>query len=193
MPWEKQFDIDEVLDKAMQVFWARGYQATSMQDLVEQMGIQRGSLYATFKDKQALFRAALLRYDERVRGQLVRRLESLDEPREAIRQAFIAFVDGVSEKGGNKGCFMTNTALELASHDRAVGRIVAHAQEDMEAFFARMVEKGKQRGEIGSHLDSGSAARGLLASFLGLVVLTRSRPQRALLDSIVAEAMRRLD
>ena len=193
MPWEKQFDVDEVLDKAMQAFWERGYQGTSMQDLVERTGIHRGSLYATYRDKQALFRAALLRYDERVRGRLLERLESLDQPREAIRQALMAFVEGLSDKGGNKGCFMTNTALELAAHDREVGRIVARAQEDMEAFFARMVDKGKQRGEIGAHVDSRAAARGLLASFLGLVVLTRSRPQRALLESIVAEAMRRLD
>ncbi|MGD9921955.1 MAG: TetR/AcrR family transcriptional regulator, partial [Pseudorhodoplanes sp.] len=64
MPWEKQFDTDEVLEKAMRAFWDRGYEATSLQDLVDHTGINRGSLYATFGDKHALFIAALRRYDE---------------------------------------------------------------------------------------------------------------------------------
>ena len=192
MPWEKQFDIDGVLEKAMRAFWARGYEATSMQDLVTCTGINRGSLYATYGDKRALFLAALRMYDERMRRRLVADFESTCSPVEAIRRMFLAFTAQVAKTGGNRGCLLTNTALELAAHDPEIGRIVAHAQEEIEAFFGRMIRKGKARGEIRADVKPAEAARGLLASLLGLVVLIRSRPEPMLLQSIVDDARRRL-
>lgn len=192
MPWQKQFDADEVLDKAMQAFWERGYEATSMQDLVDRTGVNRGSLYATYGDKRDLFLAALRMYDERMRRVMLADLEARCEPRDAIRRVFQAFVREVSE-GGSRGCFLTNTALELAQHDAEIGRVVATAQSEMEAFFARMIKKGKSRGDIPAGIKTADCARGLLASLLGLVVLTRSRPDMALLRSVVVDAMRRLD
>ena len=80
MPWKKQFDADSVLDKAMQAFWARGYDATSMQDLVDCTGINRGSLYATYGDKHTLFVAALRMYDEKIRRQLLSDFEGASKP-----------------------------------------------------------------------------------------------------------------
>lgn len=192
MPWQKQFDADEVLDKAMQAFWERGYEATSMQDLVDRTGINRGSLYATYGDKRDLFLAALRLYDDRMRRGMLADLEARREPRDAIRCVFAAFTQNVSEGDGNRGCFLTNTALELAQHDAEIGKVVATAQSEMEAFFARMIKKGKSRGDIPADVKTADCARGLLASLLGLVVLTRSRPDKALLRSIVDDAMRRL-
>lgn len=193
MPWQKQFDAENVLDKAMQAFWERGYEATSMQDLVDRTGINRGSLYATYGDKHDLFLAALRMYDDRMRRGMLADLEARAESRDAIRRVFQAFVREISECGGSRGCFLTNTALELAQHDAEVGRIVATAQAETEAFFARMIKKGKSRGEIPAHVKAADCARGLLASLLGFVVLTRSRPDKALLKSVVDDAMRRLD
>jgi TetR/AcrR family transcriptional repressor of nem operon len=191
MPWEKNFDVAEALDKAMQAFWTRGYEATSMQDLVDCTGVNRGSLYATYGDKRALFLAALRAYDEQVRRRLLADLENRCPPKEAVRQLFLAFLGNPT--GDNRGCFLTNTALELAPHDREIGRLVAHAQEEIEAFFARMIRKGKAAGEIPTHVRPTEAARGLLASLIGMVVLIRSRPDRTLLQSIADDACRRLD
>jgi TetR/AcrR family transcriptional repressor of nem operon len=193
MPWEKQFDTDEVLEKAMCAFWDRGYEATSMQDLVDHTGINRGSLYATFGDKQSLFIAALRRYDENRRANTLAVLEARFAPRDAILELFLSFSNQASERGKNRGCFLTNTALELAAHNAQVGKIVAHSQEQIEKFFARMIRLGKERGEIAAHVNAEEVSRGLLASLIGMVVLTRSRPQKALLKTIVDDAMRRLD
>jgi TetR/AcrR family transcriptional repressor of nem operon len=193
MPWEKQFDVDEVLDKAMQAFWNRGYEATSMQDLVARTGINRGSLYATYRDKHALFLGALRRYAETIHLKRLADLESRYGPREAIRQSFLAFMSQTSEKGGNRGCFLTNTALELAAHDPDAGRIVAQAQKQTEAWFARMIRKGKAEGEVAPHVKPVEAAGALLASLIGLSVLARSRPERTLLRSIVDDAVRHLE
>lgn len=193
MPWKKQFDVDAVLEKAMRAFWGRGYAATSMQDLVECTGINRGSLYATYGDKHDLFVAALKMYDEEMRRKQLAEFEARYPPREAIRQIFLAFMANVSDCGGNRGCFLTNTALELAAHDPEVGRIVAHAQAQIEAFFARMIKKGKAAREMPAHVKPKETARGLLASLVGLVVLIRSRPEKALLQDILDDALRRLE
>ena len=191
MPWEKQFDRNEVLDRVMQAFWERGYEATSLQDLVDFTGVNRGSLYATYGDKRALFLAALRMYDEN-RHRLLAELESRYSPREAIRQIFLMFISQASE-GGNRGCFLTNTALELAAHDPQVGEIVARSQQQVEAFFVRMIKLAQAAGEVSQRVKPTDAARGLLASLIGLVVLTRSRPERTLLQSIANEAVARLD
>lgn len=193
MPWEKQFDVDKVLDKAMQAFWARGYEATSMQDLVECTGINRGSLYATYGDKRSLFLAALRMYDETVRQKMLTELEARCAPREAIRGLFLAFSEQASPKDCNRGCFLTNTALELAAHDGEARHIVAEAQTQIEAFFARMIRRGQESGDIARHMDPSRTASGFLASLAGLVVLIRSRPEPKLLQAVVDDAIGRLD
>jgi TetR/AcrR family transcriptional repressor of nem operon len=192
MPWEKQFNKDEALDEALKAFWAHGYEATSMQDLVDCTGVNRGSLYATFGDKRELFLAALRMYDER-RRRMLSEFEKRYPPRQAIGRVFTSFIDQVNEMGGNSGCFLTNSALELAAHDREIGRLVAAAQADVESFFVRMIRRGKVEGEIAENIKPAEAARGLLASLLGMLVLVRSRPDRTLLQSILTDALRRLD
>lgn len=193
MPWEKQFDIDQTLATAMAAFWAHGYEATSMQDLVECTAVNRASLYATYGDKRALFLAALRHYDTRVRQAMLADLENRFSPREAIRQLFLAFARQPVVEGVRRGCLMTNTALELAAHDAEVAQIVASGQAGIEAFFRRMIENGKAAGEVRSGIDPVATARGLLAGLLGLVVLVRSRPDPDLLESIAEEAVRQLD
>jgi TetR/AcrR family transcriptional repressor of nem operon len=193
MPWEKAFDVDLVLNKAMDAFWARGYEATSMQDLVTSTGVNRASLYATYGDKHSLFLKALRMYDERQRHALLTRLEGLPSPKAAIRQLFDTFACSAVEDGVNRGCFMTNTALELAARDREARQVVATAQEQIEKFFERMVKAGQRLGEVSPALNPATTASGLLATLLGLLVLVRSRPHRKVLDAVLADAMKRLE
>ncbi len=188
MPWEKQFDADEALSKAMQTFWARGYETTSVQDLVDSMGINRGSLYATFGDKRALFLAALNRYDAVHRADWVASLAKSNGPRAAIRGAFKGAIAAVLEDGSRDGCLLVNTALELAPHDTEISEFVGNALAGMEAFFRDSIEEGQATGEIPDHVDPVETARALLGLFIGLRVLARSRPEPALLRSIADQA-----
>lgn len=192
MPWEKQFNRDDVLDKAMQAFWSRGYSATSMQDLVDAMGINRGSLYATFGDKHALFLAALRMFDEQVRVRLLSNLTAEFSPREAISELFRTFQREAALPNGNRGCLLTNAALELAAHDSSVAKIVAEAQNQIEAFFQSRIEAGRDAGEIPAGRPASELSKGLLASLLGLMVLIRSRPDPVLLGYVVDEALSRV-
>ena len=188
MPWEKRFDSEAVLDKAMQAFWSRGYEATSMQDLVDCMGINRGSLYATFGDKRSLFIQALRRYDTRERGAWVAALAAAKSPRESILAAFDGAVAAALDQGSRDGCLLVNTALELSPHDDEIAGIVAQGLAEMEAFFRGRIEAGQRAGEIPDTVEAGEAARALLGLFIGLRVLSRSRPEPALLRSLRHQA-----
>ncbi len=188
MPWEKQFDHDEALSKAMGAFWAHGFEATSMQDLVDCMGINRGSLYATFGDKRSLFIEALRRYDAVYREEWITQLVKSMGPRAAIDAAFDAVIDAVLDAGSNDGCLLVNTALELSPHDEEISAIVDHGLAEMERFFRDMIEQGQAAGEIPSHVTPVDTARGLLGLFIGLRVLSRSRPEESVLRSVANQA-----
>ncbi len=189
MPWTKQFDIDATLDKAMQCFWSKGYEATSMQDLVLHMQINRGSLYDTFGDKRSLFISALRRYDEQWRQSRLTMLEQSYLPKEAICRLFQDWIEHALNDPDHSGCFLTNTALELATHDREIGDIVAASQRGIEAFFHRVIQQGQSSGEIAADIDAGQTAQLLLAALIGLLVLARSRPERGLLQTVADQAL----
>lgn len=188
MPWEKTFDADEALARAMEAFWARGYEATSMQDLVNCMGVNRGSLYATFGDKRNLFLLALRRYDAMHRRYYIRGLAESNPPKRAIVALFEGAAEAVLDGGSRDGCLLVNTALERSSHDEEVERLVSQSFKEIQTFFRDMVREGQASGEIPATVDPCEASRALLALLLGLRVLARSRPEPGLLRSIVQQA-----
>lgn len=189
MPWEKNFDIPQTLNKAMKVFWSHGYEATSIQDLVQTMGINRGSMYATFGDKRSLFIAALRMYDSEFRQAQLSAIERKHSGKAGVRALFDGWIDSLAKDPDHGGCFLTNTALELATHDAEIGALVAESQADIEAFFRRLIRQGQKAGEIPSQRNASALARTLLAMLVGLLVLGRSRPEPALLHSISDGAM----
>ncbi len=188
MPWVKKFDNDEALAKAMHAFWVHGYGATSMQDLVDCMGINRGSLYATFGDKQSLFLKALRHYDQVHRRAWAEELRKKDSPRRAIEQTFECVIESVLRSGARDGCLLVNTALELSPHNAEVREVVRHGLAEMETFFHDMIVEGHSRGEIPTAVDPVETARTLLGLLVGLRVFSRSRPEADLLKSVARQA-----
>ena len=181
----KEFEHDVVLDRAMQVFWSRGYQATSIQHLVARMGIQRGSLYATFGDKRALFFAAIDRYDRVVTARL---LAALDEPAsgaDAIRRFFWLKIELALGAGRPRGCLVTNSATELAPRDRGASTKVGAVLGKIEAAFHRAVVRAQRAGEIDPARNPRAVARFLTSSAQGLSVMAKTFPERAFLEDIV--------
>ena len=188
MGWQKQFDEEKVLLKAMKAFWSRGYAATSVQDLVRSMGINKGSIYGTYGNKRSLFIKALLLYNDKRKAMLAG-LERSGSSLSAIRGLFQSRIDEIFSDSERLGCFLTNTALELAAHDAEIRDIVAQRQMEIEGFFLRMVERGQTDGEISNHIEATSAAQSLLASLFGIMVLSRSRPEPSLLKNIADSAV----
>ena len=189
MPATKQFDPDQALDRAMHVFWSRGYESTSLEDLVRATRVNRASLYTTFGSKRALFLSALRRYDKRCRRQRLEKLERSFTPKRAIRELFESWIDQALEHGDQRGCLLANTAVEMAGGDEQVGTLVAESQRDTERFLHALIERGQADGEIAAGIDAERAAKTLLATLLGLLVLVRSRPEPGLLHAIVDEAV----
>ena len=173
MPWEKSFDLDMALDGAIKVFWAKGYEGTSMTDLTDQMGINKGSLYNAFGSKQELFTKALLKYDQDHRQKRLTKLEALDDPVKAISQLFDILIDEGTADDEKKGCLLFNTALELPNHNQEVHQIVDHIIHHLEDFFIRQIELGQRHGDIAKTLNPSETARSLIALIVGFRVLSR--------------------
>lgn len=184
MPWEKKFDIDETLERAMQVFWRNGYEATSMQDLVKHMGINPGSIYDTYGNKYALFVQALRYFEKQAQRQ---RAQCCNEksPREAIIAVFSNIVDAACKDDNYCGCFMVNTALEIAPHNAEIAKIVSKSMIGTEKYFRDQIKKAQQLGEIATTVHAANTARTLLSLITGMQVFSRVRPDRALLTNIV--------
>src|SRR6266511_2566188 len=178
MPRAKAFDPDEALQKAMQIFWEHGYGATSVEALVQGMGVNRFSLYSTFGGKHQLFVAALERYRDTIVADLVGELEHAASGRAAIRQFFTRLVNFFASAHGWRGCLFTNTAVELAPHDpQAAAKVQAYVVRLEEAFYRALLQ-AKQTGQVAGSSNCRDLARFLTGSALGLRVLTKTLPGR---------------
>lgn len=189
----REFERDVVLDRAMQVFWSKGYEATSIQHLVARMGIQRGSLYDTFGDKRALFFAAMDRYDRVVTAKLLAILEDPRSGRDAIRRFFRLKVELAMEPRGPRGCLVTNSAAELTSRDRGTATRIGAALSRIEAAFRAAVVRAQKAGEIDRARNPRALARFLTSSAQGLSVMAKTAPDRSVLEDIVKVILGALD
>jgi TetR/AcrR family transcriptional repressor of nem operon len=188
----RQFDESAVLDAAMQRFWSRGYEVTSVRELAEGMGLTSASLYNAFGDKLALYRRSLQHYlDMSVRNR-IERFEAL-APREAIAAFLGEIVERSMGDGEFRGCMLVNAALEVAPHDPEFRLVVAEELRQIEAFFRRCVQRGHRSGDIACTVDAKDAGRLLLGVLMGIRVLARARPERALLEGIVRPALATLE
>ena len=188
MPKTVQFDMDDVLSRAMHVFWRHGYRATTMRALEDAAGIGGGSIYNTFGGKRGLFLAALRHYDRVHREVPLAELAAWPSPRQAVMAVFEGAVADVLEDGSQDGCLEVNVALELSPHDNEVADIVARAFAGMEVFLRDAIERGQACGEVSRQVSPGVTARALLALFLGLRVLARSRPEEEILRDVAHQA-----
>lgn len=172
MPWEKKFDHTEVLEKAARAFWARGYEATSMADLVAATGINRGSIYSTFTDKRGLFRRALQHYDDIYRSRFLAKLAMDYPPREAIVAAFRSAATMMPDRPA--GCLVVNSALELAPHDAEIADDLRDSMAGLRRFLAdRLLAAAAMQAIPQERAETGTVEH-LFALFMGVRVITRA-------------------
>lgn len=191
MPWEKSYSETDVLDRAILAFWARGYQATSMADLVEATGINRGSIYAAFDDKRGLFLRTLAHYDTKHRSDFLSDVARNDDPKGAILTTFHRVAEQPEDKPG--GCLLVNTALELSPHDPEIAEFVGDRLKEIENFFCDCIKAAKQNGTVRKGLNPRATAQALLGLFLGVRVLSRATPGQKAIASILKQVDRMLD
>ena len=175
MPRPKEFNPDEALEKAMQVFWHKGYEATSMEDLLTAMNLNRGSLYATFGDKRELFLKAMDLYC--TGGGIGSRLSILNQPGPAI-PLIRRFVSAMLEFGlsdpQRRGCLMTNTVMELAPHEKDIALKVSRRLQMAEEGFFQQLTRAKHEGELAEDKDPRALARVLVTMMQGTIVMIKA-------------------
>ncbi|HEY1905518.1 MAG TPA: TetR/AcrR family transcriptional regulator [Myxococcaceae bacterium] len=186
----REFDVDEVLDRATQVFWTRGYEGTSVQDLVEALGVNRASLYATFGDKAQLFSAVLERYGELVSGAVFQALAPPAAGAEAVRAWFKALIEAATQPRGPKGCLVINA---LTGSSTAPAELYDRVIAGVRASTDRLQEALDRDPELAGRENARTLARFLAAEGHGLAVLARAGVRRQELEAAAEVALRVLE
>jgi TetR/AcrR family transcriptional repressor of nem operon len=182
----REFDMDEVLDAALAVFWERGYEATSMADLMEATGLHKGSLYKAFRDKHDLFVQALQRYLGKSYEQIRHMLLAAESPVQALTEFLHGLTDSCHQDSTRKGCFAVNCLVELANHDGAVSELTARHFTRIEKLLCDQIARGQKNGEIRDDIPAGHLAESFSVYLSGLLARAKapnsSRKSRRLVD-----------
>ena len=184
MPRKKTFTIEFALDKAMELFWERGYRNTSMREIAEHLSLSRSSIYATFGDKHTLFVETLRRYGAECRAPGLSELRYAEAPRRALIRVFeLAIGAGMEQQRDH--CLLINTAMQSMYSDPEVTQVVESAFLDMETNFRTAIERAASQREVAGAVDAIQTARSLLSLYLGLCVLIRSGAREQVLRATV--------
>ena len=189
----REFDIEDAVRDAMDVFWTRGYHATSLTDLLDGTGLSRGSLYKAFGDKKSLFLKALDCYAEAGLKELDDTLAAPVSAKQAIRAALTIYVPLSAGNTGRRGCMVMATAAEMLPHDPEVGARVQDTFRRIHALLAAAVRRGQATGEITIDQDARDVARFLVCQIEGMRVLGKVGATRQDMAAVVEAAMRSLE
>lgn len=184
-----EFDRQEALHSAMQVFWRQGFHATSIKDLVQATQLQPGSLYGAFKSKRALFLDSLDAYFEAIRSMIDQVLHSSEPPLRRIHRFFDVLLREARADPEVKGCMLVNTLLEIPAEDEEIIGCVALMFREVEQEFCAVLREAKQRGDLSSEHDPKALARLLLTGIYGLRVYNKTRADAGALRGIVNQLL----
>ncbi len=176
----------------MEVFWSKGYEGTSIDDLCEATGVKRQSLYNALGDKKAMFVQSLLMYGQEEGRAALAQLEAATSGRGALEFMFTSVIENCTNDKSRRGCFLVNTALE-AGHDDDVQRVFRAAMKDFEQFFERSLRRGQEEGEIHESIDVPSTAAGLMGTYIGIRVMARGPNGSSLIQRMAQHALRSID
>jgi TetR/AcrR family transcriptional repressor of nem operon len=189
----KEFNPDEVIDKAMQIFWHKGYEATSMEDLLTAMNLNRGSLYDTFGDKRQLFLKVIDRYCTGVVGE---KFALLDQPGPALpqlRRFLRTMIDGALADPLRRGCLIANSVMELAPHQKDIRQTLTQAMTMAEEAFFRVLRRAKDQGELAPDKDARALAQFLATMLQGTIVMIKAGASEAQIVQTANTALSVLD
>ncbi|WP_030173106.1 TetR/AcrR family transcriptional regulator [Streptomyces sp. NRRL S-813] len=190
----KEFDPDAALRAALELFWRRGFEATSMSDLVEHLGVGRASIYATFGNKRELYLKALERYEQGLLPDMLRELARPGPALPGVRALVRRYAaEATAADLSGLGCFVTNTAAELAPHDPAAARRVERNWDQLEAVLHSALERARAQGELPADRDPLALARMLLVLLQGLRIVGKASTDPARVRDATEQALTLLD
>lgn len=169
-----EFDLDIALERAMDLFWSKGYEATSLSDLLATMDISKSSFYQAYGSKHELFEQCLARFRERQVGRMRAALGSAGSGKGFIRSMLASIVADAGSLQTPKGCLIMNTATEFAGRDAVVARLVGHATNDFTDVFAAAIKQAQSAGEISTEKDAEALARFVVSTISGLKTMVKA-------------------
>lgn len=185
----REFEVDQALRDAAEVFRLKGYHAASLEDLTDGTGLAKGSLYKAFHDKRTLFLEALDLYSRESRGRFERTLNAPGSPKQAIRDTLVGYVERMRVSGGRAGCLVINTAVELGDQDAEIAGRVRDSSARRVAQFEAAVHRAQAAGEIDPAKDAHALAEFLDLIVQGIRVGVKSSPDEAPLLRAVQVAL----
>ena len=191
MPRPKEFDPEIALEKAMILFWEKGYEASSMTDLVKRTGVHRGSLYQTFGNKHDIFLAALKKYSHRMEDSL-NFLEDAESPLTALRMFFEGAKEKIKSGEMACGCMAVNTATEMFKDDKSVHLIINVILERTESALYNSLLKAKEKGELNKKTDPRKLSYHIAALMTSMMVLVKTDPNHERIDYVIEHILNEL-
>ncbi|WP_421900685.1 TetR/AcrR family transcriptional regulator [Maridesulfovibrio sp.] len=188
----KEFDPDKLLIQALDLFWEQGYEHTSVQDLVDHLGIGRGSMYNTFGDKRSLFLTALDHY-LKYGGALLRSVLESEPAAKAMGKLFKEFINEIMSDERHRGCFVVNQMTELAPRDPEVAALLKKNQQEVIEMFRQTISSAQEQGAIHPAKDPLALAEFFYNTLIGMRVAARNNPDRDSLERIVTTALSTLN
>ncbi len=185
----REFEVDQALRDAAEVFRTKGYHAASLEDLTQGTGLAKGSLYKAFHDKKSLFLGAFVLYATENRQRFVETLEAPGSPKQAIRATLVGYVERARATGGSAGCLITNTAVELGVGDAEIAAEVRLSFQRRTALLEAAVRRAQGAGEVAASKDARALAEFLELVVQGLRVLVKTNPDEAALLRAIEVAM----
>ena len=182
----KDFDENEVLSKAVNLFWLKGYNATSMQDLVDELGISRSSLYDTYGDKHTLYLKALESYQAAGSVNFNNIVSNAPSAKTALKNLLEYILSNLVNDACQRGCFLVNAELEVAPQDAEVSKMICENYRQLEEVFYTTIKKGQDSGEISNSQDARALARFVSTTVKGMQVTSRSIKDKAVFDDVIS-------
>ncbi len=181
----KEFDEAEILNKALHIFWCKGYNGTSMQDLIDGLGISRSSLYDTYGDKRTLYLAALKKYQGDESKLLIDTITHSSSLVDTVKLIFKKMIEESVSDNLKKGCFLVNSAIDLAPHDKEISAIIAANQKEVEDAWYKAIKKSQEKGEITDQHTARALARFIMNAAMGIRVSAKTASDKKTYDDIL--------
>ncbi|MGI9227925.1 MAG: TetR/AcrR family transcriptional regulator [Gammaproteobacteria bacterium] len=173
MPRHREFNTDQALESAMHAFWKHGYEATSLTDLMEAMGLQKGSIYKAFSDKHSLFIATLKRYLDEAHRFDTTTIDKAISPKESISLWLKNGMKNICGQSLKRGCLIVNVLTERGSQDEEVSNLVKEHYAETLKLLTKTIEEGQVKNEFRKDLIASEQAQLILVSLIGMLVLTK--------------------
>lgn len=189
----REFDTEEALDQAVEVFWTQGFDATSLQDLLQAMDLSKSSFYQTYGSKGDLYLQSIDRYRIRIVDRMMRDLERAESGRAFIENAFRSLARNLDAPNGRRPCLVMNDSGDVERREEAVARRMRHGAEQFEEVFRRAVERAQREGDVPPDKDAASLARYLMSSRSGLLAMRKAGASEEELRDIIEVTLSALD